>query len=67
MKKLRILMGILFISTFFISCSSNDDATDTIIGKWQIEQRFEDIPYSFVNEKLRFGSVSDNSIWAKIN
>ena len=43
MKKTMILTAVLFVSTFFMSCSSDDDAPkDTIIGKWQLEQRFTD-------------------------
>jgi PBP1b-binding outer membrane lipoprotein LpoB len=35
MKKTMILTAVLFVSTFFMSCSSDDDAPqDTIIGKW---------------------------------
>lgn len=46
MKKTMILTAVLFVSTFFISCSNDDDKNDspqeTIIGKWQLEQRFTD-------------------------
>jgi hypothetical protein len=43
MKKTMILTAVLFVSTFFMSCSSDDDTPqDTIIGKWQLEQRFTD-------------------------
>ena len=48
MKKTMILTAVLFVSTFFMSCSSSSDDTiqdtiqETIIGKWQLEQRFTD-------------------------
>ena len=43
MKKTMILTTVLFVSTFFMSCNSDDDdgVQDTIIGKWQLEKQFK--------------------------
>jgi hypothetical protein len=42
MKKTMILTAVLCVTTFFMSCGDDDVIPETIIGKWQLEQRFTD-------------------------
>jgi len=41
LKTVLILATVLFTTSLFTSCKSDDDDQDTIIGKWQLEQVFE--------------------------
>ena len=45
MKKLVLFISILFVAISFNSCNDDDDEVviiDKIIGKWQLDQAFED-------------------------
>lgn len=45
MKKLVVFISVFFVAISFNSCSDDDDevvVADKIIGKWQLDQAFED-------------------------